>query len=216
MKKLLFLLDTDAMPSVFDTVVAYDGGADHVTGYGGLTPENVGVIVDDRYGESVLAELTAQGWWIGRPVEVPGSRPVEFDPRSSMGLPLLEWPASHIVKCLIFYHPDDDIDLRLQQEDRVCQLHADCVALDRELLLEVIVTSSKQHCDDHTVANVLRRFYNLGVFPAWWKFESQNAAGWQEISSAIASYDPLCHGVLLLGHSSNGRPMLLRGSSSPN
>ena len=46
MKKLLFLLDTDAMPSVFDTVVAYDGGADHVTGYGGLTPDNVGVIVD--------------------------------------------------------------------------------------------------------------------------------------------------------------------------
>ena len=49
------------------------------------------------------------------------------------------------------------------------------------------------------MANVLRRFYNLGVFPAWWKLESQNAAGWQEISSAIASYDPLCHGVLLLG-----------------
>lgn len=46
MKKLMFLLDTDPMPSVFDTVVAYDGGADHVTGYGGLTPENVGTIVD--------------------------------------------------------------------------------------------------------------------------------------------------------------------------
>lgn len=46
MKKLLFLLDTDPMPSVFDTVVAYDGGADRVTGYGGLTPENVGTIVD--------------------------------------------------------------------------------------------------------------------------------------------------------------------------
>jgi hypothetical protein len=26
MKKLLFLLDTDPMPSVFDTVVGYDGG----------------------------------------------------------------------------------------------------------------------------------------------------------------------------------------------
>jgi threonine dehydrogenase-like Zn-dependent dehydrogenase len=31
---------------VFDTVVAYDGGADHVIGYGGLTPENVGALVD--------------------------------------------------------------------------------------------------------------------------------------------------------------------------
>ena len=45
-KKLLFLLDTDAVPSVFDTVVGYDGGADHVIGYGGVTPENVGALVD--------------------------------------------------------------------------------------------------------------------------------------------------------------------------
>jgi len=46
MKKLLFLFDTDAMPNVFDTVVGYDGGADHITGYGGVTPENVGALVD--------------------------------------------------------------------------------------------------------------------------------------------------------------------------
>ncbi|WOJ91550.1 NAD(P)-dependent methylenetetrahydromethanopterin dehydrogenase [Methylocapsa polymorpha] len=45
-KKLLFLLDTDPAPSVFDTVVGYDGGADHVIGYGGVTPENVGALVD--------------------------------------------------------------------------------------------------------------------------------------------------------------------------
>jgi methylenetetrahydrofolate/methylenetetrahydromethanopterin dehydrogenase (NADP+) len=46
MKKLLFLLDTDPYPSVFDTVVAYDGGADRVAGYAGVTPDNVGPLVD--------------------------------------------------------------------------------------------------------------------------------------------------------------------------
>ncbi len=46
MKKLLFLLDTDPYPSVFDTVVAYDGGADRVTGYANVTPDNVGAMVD--------------------------------------------------------------------------------------------------------------------------------------------------------------------------
>lgn len=46
MKKLLFQFDTDPLPSVFDTVVAYDGGADHVIGHGGLTPENIGPLVD--------------------------------------------------------------------------------------------------------------------------------------------------------------------------
>ena len=46
MKKLLFLFDTDPYASVFDTVVAYDGGADRVTGYANVTPDNVGARVD--------------------------------------------------------------------------------------------------------------------------------------------------------------------------
>lgn len=46
MKKLLFQFDTDTYPSVFDTVVAYDGGADHVIGHGGLTAEKVKTLVE--------------------------------------------------------------------------------------------------------------------------------------------------------------------------
>lgn len=46
MKKLLFMLDTDAIPNSFDVVVAYDGGADHVTTVGGMNPETVGKIID--------------------------------------------------------------------------------------------------------------------------------------------------------------------------
>lgn len=46
MKRLLFQFDTDTHPSSFDTVVAYDGGADHVIGHGNLTPENVRALVE--------------------------------------------------------------------------------------------------------------------------------------------------------------------------
>ena len=46
MKKLLFQLDTDAHAAVFDTVVGFDGGADHVIGHGGCTPDNVRALVD--------------------------------------------------------------------------------------------------------------------------------------------------------------------------
>jgi hypothetical protein len=46
MKKLLFLFDTDPYPSVFDTVVAYDGGADRVAGYANVTPDTIGALVD--------------------------------------------------------------------------------------------------------------------------------------------------------------------------
>ena len=46
MKKLLYQFDTDEHPSVFDSVVCHDGGADHVIGYGGVHPHNVGAMVD--------------------------------------------------------------------------------------------------------------------------------------------------------------------------
>ncbi len=46
MKKLLFLIDSDPRPSTFDTVVAYDGGADQVAGYGGCKPGNIDAIVE--------------------------------------------------------------------------------------------------------------------------------------------------------------------------
>jgi len=46
MKKLLYQFDTDAMPSVFDNVVGYDGGADHISAYGGVHAENVAPLVE--------------------------------------------------------------------------------------------------------------------------------------------------------------------------
>jgi len=45
-KKLLYQFDTDTTASVFDSVVAYDGGADHVTGIGSVNPQNVLAMVD--------------------------------------------------------------------------------------------------------------------------------------------------------------------------
>jgi methylenetetrahydrofolate/methylenetetrahydromethanopterin dehydrogenase (NADP+) len=46
LKKLLYQFDTDAIPAVFDNVVAYDGGADRVTAYGGVNADNVGGLVE--------------------------------------------------------------------------------------------------------------------------------------------------------------------------
>jgi hypothetical protein len=46
MKKLLYQLDTDSHPSVFDNVVGYDGGADRVSAYGGINSGNVAGLVE--------------------------------------------------------------------------------------------------------------------------------------------------------------------------
>ena len=159
----------------------------------------LGVIVDDRHGEAALARLNREVAWIGRPIEIPGSRPLEFEPRGGIGLELLSWPRHHVIKCLVHFHPADPIELRLAQEVRLTELAHAAATLERELLIEVISSSRGETTSARTTPDVLRRLYHLGIRPAWWKLESQSPEAWREIGAVIAANDPLCHGVLLLG-----------------
>src|SRR5436309_1380552 len=55
MRKLLLQLDSSRLPSVFDRVVAYDGAADEVMSYGGITEADVRDLVLKRFGGTVRA-----------------------------------------------------------------------------------------------------------------------------------------------------------------
>lgn len=46
MKNLLFQFDTDPVASAFDTIVAHDGGADDVHSFNGVSPDNLGQLVE--------------------------------------------------------------------------------------------------------------------------------------------------------------------------
>jgi 5-dehydro-2-deoxygluconokinase len=160
---------------------------------------SIGIIVDARHGSSVLNRLGLRGLWVGRPIEMPGSRPVAFDPPSNVGLHLASWPRAEVVKCLVFYHPDDPIELRLAQERQIRELADAANTLDRDLLLEIISTGRGLAVDEHTTTRALTRIYNLGVRPAWWKLEPQSKPAWRRIGHLIEERDPWCNGVLLLG-----------------
>jgi len=54
-----------------------------------------------------------------------------------------------------------------------------------------------------TVLRALKRLYNLGILPEWWKLEPMSAGEWRSIDALIAERDPYCRGVLVLG--SNAR-----------
>ena len=159
-----------------------------------------GILLDDRYGEDLLAEATGRLAWIGRPIELPGTIPLRFDDALDLGSRLREWPLAHCIKCLVFYHPDDPEDLRARQEASVLTLVEAARATRHELLLEVIASRSGLPCGPDTLARALRRFYALGARPDWWKLPSPtSAAEWQAITAAIDDNDPHCRGVLLLG-----------------
>jgi len=158
----------------------------------------IGVLIDDVYGSDALAAATGRGWWIGRPVELPGSRPLEFQHGRSLGTTLASWPAEHIVKCLVAFHPDDATDLRLEQETALHSLRDACDASGHELLLEVIPPAQPALAAD-TVLRALTRLYNIGIAPQWWKLAPMSAAQWSEVAALVAARDPFCRGIVLLG-----------------
>ena len=86
-------------------------------------PVQAGVLIDDTYGQDALNDVTGTGWWIGRPVEVPASRPLELEGGRSIGSRLISWPKQHIVKCLVFMHPDDEAELWQQQARQLEELY---------------------------------------------------------------------------------------------
>ena len=162
----------------------------------------IGLLCDDRYGQDALNAATGRGWWIGRPVELPGSYPLEFDRGRSIGTHLVSWPHEHVVKCLVRYHPDDTIENRLEQEAQVRSLYDAVQASGHELLLEIIPPKELPREGD-TVLRALKRLYNLGIYPEWWKLEPMSASQWQAIDALLAERDPYCHGVVLLGQSAS-------------
>lgn len=160
--------------------------------------DQIGVLIDDSYGQDALDAVTGRGWWIGRPLELPGSLPLELEGGRSVGSRLRHWPLEHIVKCLVFYHPGQPINVRLAQERQLKELYQACQASGHELLIEVIPPTDSE-VDDDTLPLALQRFYNLGIYPDWWKLPAPTGATWQLLQQLIKQRDPYCHGVVLLG-----------------
>jgi 5-dehydro-2-deoxygluconokinase len=158
-----------------------------------------GILLDGRYGMRGLEAAADSPYWIGRPIELPGSRPLAFESSEDVATEVATWPRNHVVKCLVFYHPDDPIELLGQQERQLRRLQDACRKTRHELLLEVIV-SRHGAVDTQTAARAIQRLYDQGLKPDWWKLEpAADSETWGNIERVIRRNDPLCRGVLLLG-----------------
>jgi 5-dehydro-2-deoxygluconokinase len=158
-----------------------------------------GVLLDETYGREALFYAAKHPLWIGRPVEQPGSRPLRFEGGPDIGSRLIEWPVTHTVKCLAFYHPDDEPGLKAEQARTLRGLTDAARRLGRELLVEIIAGKFGS-LEPDTIPRALEELYQRGVRPDWWKLEPQaSPEAWGAISEVIEQNDPWCRGIVLLG-----------------
>jgi 5-dehydro-2-deoxygluconokinase len=159
-----------------------------------------GMLLDEKFGRGAMFEFARHNFdWLGRPVELPGSRPLRFEFSQDIGSQLAEWPVDHCIKCLCFYHPDDPAELKQEQQAKLRTLFEAARKVGRELLIEIIA-GKHGRLNDNTIQQALEELYALGIKPDWWKLEPQaSAAAWKKIEAVIEKNDPWCRGVVLLG-----------------
>lgn len=159
-----------------------------------------GILCDNRIGKAALHAASGSGLWIGRPAELPGSRPLAFEAElgSECG-GLGEWARENVVKVLCFCHPDDDAAMRAAQEASVKRLYEAARRNNLEFLLEVI-PSKVGPVGVETTATLIRQFYQAGIYPDWWKLEPMaDAAAWEAAIAAIEAHDQHTRGIVVLG-----------------
>ena len=159
-----------------------------------------GMLLDDKYGRDALfAASKNRDFWIGKPIELPGSRPLQFEFSQDLGSRLIDWPVDHCIKVLSFYHPDDPAELKAAQTAKLRSAFEAARKVGREILIEIIASKHGPLKDD-TAARALTELYDAGLKPDWWKLEPQaSRAAWAAIDGVIETRDPLCRGVVLLG-----------------
>lgn len=163
----------------------------------GLMNGRAGLLVDTTFGQDALNAITGKNYWIARPIEEPSSRPLNLE-YGDLGSQLITFPQDHIIKCLVFYHPQDQDELKAYQDRKLSEIYQACCRTGHSLLLEVILpTEMEQH--EHYYQEIIEHLYQLGIKPDWWKLPSVSAKMWQDLTACIDQYDPDCCGILILG-----------------
>jgi len=173
----------------------------------------MGVLIDGRpaLGQAALHAASGRGWWVGRPVERPGTYPLRFDTGRDVGTTLASWPREQVVKCLVAVHPGSSSEAQAEQEERLLQLWEATRASGHELLLEVVpssVASSGTADPGAATLAAMARFYDIGLKPEWWKVPGMAAVYWQALAQLVAARDPWCRGAVVLGLAQPLEPLL--------
>lgn len=158
---------------------------------------SIGILCDDRFGQSVLNDATGSGMWIGRPIELTNSVPLQFECDASVGSMIRSWPNEQVVKCLISYSTSDESSLRQKQDANIIELYQSCCESGHQLLIDLRPPASDNLEPGESLNRTVDHLLGINVRPDWWKIPCIAASWAQKTCALIESVTPHCCGVLV-------------------
>jgi len=182
----------------------------------GVPREEVGILVDAQFGSHIIADAKARAIPAAVCVEKSGQDVFDFD-YGSRWEDHLRFLAPDIVKCLVRYHPQDDVPLNREQLTRL-KLLSDYIHASNdhylmfELLVPAVTEEDKKAGDRYDsevrpkhMVEAIKQIQDFGVEPDIWKIEGLDARSQAEaVAKQVRSTDARKKvGSILLGRGSN-------------
>ena len=162
--------------------------------------DDIGILVDEHMGVDALHAASDHPLWIGRPIEVSGAYPLEFELGPDLGTSLAEWPVNQTVKVLAPVRMDDAPEISAHHDEMLVRLFHACRKTAHPFLLEIITENQGRAFAAEQVPQLIAHYYELGIYPEWWKLEpSADPAYWQACADRVRAYDPNIQGIIILG-----------------
>lgn len=156
--------------------------------------KNSSILVDHHYGKDLLDKTTS---FCGFPVEQAGLTNLEWIDRLSIYQQLVGKNKKHFVKVLVHVHPDMDPAHLSSQILKLCELHEACLALERPLMLELLMPPEFESSAEN-LSRAMTLLYQANISPWWWKIAGQdNLPDWQKITAVLDEFDPEARLVIL-------------------
>jgi myo-inositol catabolism protein IolC len=150
----------------------------------GAPREAAGILVDEQYGNQVARQARAKGYLLAMPVEKSGQKVFDFEYGDAFGTHIEDFDPT-FSKVLVRFNPDDDLETKRIQFERLKRLNDWLHERERKFLLELLVPATKAQLEsvegnaerydrevrpDLTIRAVAE-FYDAGIEPDVWKIE---------------------------------------------
>jgi 5-dehydro-2-deoxygluconokinase len=182
----------------------------------GVPREEVGILVDSQFGSHIIADAKSRAIPAAVCVEKSGQDVFDFE-YGSRWEDHLRFLAPDIVKCLVRYHPQDDVPLNREQLTRL-KLLSDYIHASNdhylmfELLVPAVTEADKKAGDRYDsevrpkhMVEAIKQIQDFGVEPDIWKIEGLDARSQAEaVAKQVRSTDARKKvGSILLGRGSD-------------
>ena len=179
--------------------LVYDGALKAIDD--GLSPEVVGVLVDEEMGADVARDAKERGIRLAMPVEASGQPLFDFEYGEDFGAHIDEFDPE-FSKVLVRWNPDDDAEDNRTQGERLKRLGDWLHANGRTYLFELLVPATDRQLSlvesgadydteirPYLTLEAIRQILDAGVEPDIWKIEGLDRRRSCELLASLVKSD---------------------------